>query len=657
MIFRNSDNTKLMGTQAFQSHLSRNGFNTSFLQSTVFKSDKVGAIVSNKVGANVIARKEALQWIKDVMNNKVGKLGKDKQKIQKFTTTDFDTNAIVTNGNTEKNMEDTHQNKSNGMQSSKADTLAKDLQKEINDALAQFQNNDDSFWMGDKLDMLIDAEISEEEDKTVDRSLSISQEMRKAEKAEKLELGSLDYSWMDSFGCDANAEVDKADGETNGEENDNTLDLGPIDYSWMESLADDSDSDSHLVKDSNEGNKKTDQFKLDSLDYSWMDSMGCASDIEEDDLNSDGMNAKEILHADEKEIKVNFIQNKDTDTGFKEKTKELFVDRRSQETGEILDVGHFCAAWMDCFESITELDNNLKVRLEGTDSYRAEPEGGSSSLLLTKSTKDFLNHKIAEGLGDSSKTTIREKENEMFKLLEEVLLKQNLGHSEEAKILTNKLDAMKSIQMHNTLENKEGYSEDRDGDAKTAALDMKGYPSFCIPEAAYKSSSYFDDEEVRKAADSFNGLEDEFKKAAELFNGLEISPNNSNKKKMNTEPRLNDEPALDQADSDSSYLEEAENASTSGLRHKKQKNGKSLKRKFKKEKKIGNKINLLKLGAKKTLNKTDKEMTKSDVNNLLGKQSGPGFSGVSESPVQYSSDWETDEDDIDRQSSDELEDL
>ena len=132
-----------------------------------------------------------------------------------------------------------------------------------------------------------------------------------------------------------------------------------------------------------------------------------------------------------------------TETGFKEKTKELFVDRRSQETGEILDVGHFCAAWMDCFESITELDNNLKVRLEGTDSYRAEPEGGSSSLLLTKSTKDFLNHKIAEGLGDSSKTTIREKENEMFKLLEEVLLKQNLGHSEEAKILTNKLDAMK----------------------------------------------------------------------------------------------------------------------------------------------------------------------------------------------------------------------
>lgn len=643
VIFRNSDNTKLIGTQAFQSHLSRNGFDTSFLKTAVFKSDKVGTIVSNKVGANVIARKEALQWIKDAKMNKVEKLGEAKQPLQQSKTTDFETPEILTNGKT-------YQNKSNVIKSSKANSLAQDLQKEIYDALAQFHNNDDSFWMGDQLDLLIDAEISEEEDKTVDKSLSISQEIRKVEKADTLELGSIDYSWMDSFGCDDNGEVDQGVGETNEEENDNTLDLGPIDYSWMESLADDSDSDCHLAKDSKEVDKKTDQFKLDSLDYSWMDSMGCASDIEEDDLNSDEINTKDTLQADEKENKP-----KDTEAGFKEKAIKLFEDRRNQDTGEMLDVGHFCAAWMDCFESITELDNNLKVRLEGSDSQRAEADGGPSSLLLTKSTKDFLNHKIAEGLGDSSKTTIREKENEMFKLLEEVLLKRDLGDSEEAKTLSKQLDAMKAIQMHNLTESREGYSENIERDAKSS--DMRGYPSFCIPEAAYKSELYLDEEEVRKAADSFNGLEDEFRKAAELFNGLEISPNNYKQRESKTETITSNDLALDQADSDSSYLEEAENTSTSGLRNKKQKSGKSLKRKFKKEKKIGNKVNLLKLGAKKTLNLTDKEMIKSDVHNVLGKQSSPGTSGVSGSPVQYSSDWETDEDDIDRQSSDELEDL
>merc|ERR1719369_1829466 len=227
--------------------------------------------------------------------NKVEKLGEAKQPLQKSKTTDFETTEIFTNGKT-------YRNKSNVIKSSKANSLAQDLQKEIYDALAQFHNNDDSFWMGDQLDLLIDAEISEEEDKTVDKSLSISQEIRKVEKADTLELGS-------------------------------------IDYSWMESLADDSDSDCHLAKDSKEVDKKTDKFKLDSLDYSWMDSMGCASDIEEDDLNSDEINTKDTLQADEKENKP-----KDTEAGFKEKAIKLFEDRRNQDTGEMLDVGHFCAA-------------------------------------------------------------------------------------------------------------------------------------------------------------------------------------------------------------------------------------------------------------------------------------------------------------------------
>ena len=145
--------------------MSRNGYDVSFLETAVFKSDKVGKVVSNKVGANVIARKEALHWIEDVKNNKIGKLGK----------------LNLTKNKTEftKKTEKTQSNKKKTKELSKENEFPVDLQKEINDALAQFDKNNDAFWMGDKLDMLIDAEISEEEDKTVDHSKSIEKESPK----------------------------------------------------------------------------------------------------------------------------------------------------------------------------------------------------------------------------------------------------------------------------------------------------------------------------------------------------------------------------------------------------------------------------------------------------------------------------------------------
>merc|ERR1711970_807335 len=128
--------------------------------------------------------------------------------------------------------------------------------------------------------------------------------------------------------------------------------------------------------------------------------MGCTSDIEEDDLDLDALEEKDTLQAKQIENKLNLMQKsclgsgaswkvsesqtKDVETKmtnmhmeeeyfkevfnkpvlgqeeiFKEKAREIFVDKAKRETNEIVDVGHFCAAWMDCFESITELDNNL----------------------------------------------------------------------------------------------------------------------------------------------------------------------------------------------------------------------------------------------------------------------------------------------------------
>ena len=74
VIFRNSSNTRLRGVGEFYVYLKANGFDTSFLETAVFKSDKDASIFCNKIGANVVARKEASEWVKDVKNNMVEKL-------------------------------------------------------------------------------------------------------------------------------------------------------------------------------------------------------------------------------------------------------------------------------------------------------------------------------------------------------------------------------------------------------------------------------------------------------------------------------------------------------------------------------------------------------------------------------------------------------
>ena len=301
VIFRNSSNTRIRGVEAFHSYLVVNGFDASFLSTAVFKSDKAGSIVCNKVGANVTAKKEALIWVQDVRNNKVDKLSqnsehrqifikeslKDKSVKHKGIMKSDDKEKIMKENSPVSRLSNIEENKN--IQTEFRNSAGKLFKKEEDDVLDQFPNNDGTFWMGDKLDMLVDGEISEEEDKTVDQSMKTES---KTEKVSKFNLGSIDYSWMESFGCESDQEVENPCG-VDEEESSKTLELGPIDYSWMESLADNLDSDDDSLKviehDTKKEHKKLDKIEFSSIDYSWMDSMGCVSEIEEDGRQIEGI--------------------------------------------------------------------------------------------------------------------------------------------------------------------------------------------------------------------------------------------------------------------------------------------------------------------------------------------------------------------------------
>ena len=70
VVFRNKRNKKLIGLKQLQAHLDQQGHDGLFLEKIAFKSDKDPEIVSNKVGANKIAKRQARDWIQDVSENK-----------------------------------------------------------------------------------------------------------------------------------------------------------------------------------------------------------------------------------------------------------------------------------------------------------------------------------------------------------------------------------------------------------------------------------------------------------------------------------------------------------------------------------------------------------------------------------------------------------
>ena len=69
VVFRNRNNKKVLGLKNLKTLMERQGQDLSVLENANFKSDKEPQVVSNKVGSNKIAKREALDWIKDVKDN------------------------------------------------------------------------------------------------------------------------------------------------------------------------------------------------------------------------------------------------------------------------------------------------------------------------------------------------------------------------------------------------------------------------------------------------------------------------------------------------------------------------------------------------------------------------------------------------------------
>ena len=228
----------------------------------------------------------------------------------------------------------------------------------------------------------------------------------------------------------------------------------------------------------------------------------------------------------------------------------------------------------------------------------------------------------------------------MFKLLEEVLLKGDVVEGKQSSSATNdtkeyeKEPDFKTINVCSII------------DAGTIQTELEGDFTTLSNQ---KSQTIKYEERLQNSLDLNVRV---VKNTADLFSCLNLSSNNNCKPTSSS-------PALE--DSDSSYMDEADSSLTTILRNEKQKRRKLLKGKLKMDDhKVGKTAS--KVGIKKTLNSEGKELKRdlkrlhqsqpSNENAKLNSKSGP-------SPPEYSSDWETDEDEdnIGHKSSDDIEDV
>lgn len=76
VLFRSSNNDKVETREELRALLQDSGHSTENLDRLEFVSDKQHHIVSNKVGANKLARQAAQQWIREVEEKKMIRKGK-----------------------------------------------------------------------------------------------------------------------------------------------------------------------------------------------------------------------------------------------------------------------------------------------------------------------------------------------------------------------------------------------------------------------------------------------------------------------------------------------------------------------------------------------------------------------------------------------------
>jgi len=365
VIFRNSSNTKLRGTAAFHTFLTVNGFDTSFLETAVFKSDRKANIVCNKVGANVVAKKEALLWIEDVEDNKLDKMNKSVERSSSNKISLKHSNPdIISNINVTKNMGNTvGLNKENSKEeenTSEVDPFISDLTTrkfEFENEVIDFSMNNlkrgkdsdegipwrDTSFKEDNLDIVKYEEMSKDDDTPVDQSVidkSVREEEitgSKSDEQNKYNLGSIDYSWMDSFGCAFTEEVN--DEQIGNGEKDNTK-SPQLDCIVMKPLSH-SDDGNILVNDTIIKNKKQGELESSNYDCSWMDLMGCDSDSAEQEDQIKNTETLSIQNCNKHENKeINMANN------IQEKKREE----------KIIKLGPIDYSWMDSMGNMSDIE-------------------------------------------------------------------------------------------------------------------------------------------------------------------------------------------------------------------------------------------------------------------------------------------------------------
>merc|ERR1712080_255747 len=72
VLFRNTENRVLSGLAELTRHLEEHGLEDSWLEDCEFLSDRDPKVVSNRVGANKKARREAMDWVEEAEKGRVG---------------------------------------------------------------------------------------------------------------------------------------------------------------------------------------------------------------------------------------------------------------------------------------------------------------------------------------------------------------------------------------------------------------------------------------------------------------------------------------------------------------------------------------------------------------------------------------------------------
>ena len=371
------------------------GFDPSFLEYVAFKSDTCVSVVSNKTGANSLARREASEWVEDVRNNKVDKL---------VLTRQHNKNMMKTNNlkKLTKGDQKSHYEKSRKIENhiiSKIDIL-------------DFENIGCG-W----LDLLYSG--AEEEVGTI---------VQKTAQAVVEIFGDPEEIWKDTMG-----DIKKTREDDNRITIDNEirrLSQGNIEISLKESVDDIGEKEEELEnKNKNEESffcrphdgilKNGKESCIETLNETFQTRANEASSMSEINYQKKGGESKSIKHSSiKKSVRGDEIMNKGTGEILTNKHFDKQHDGNDKKDVLIED---FFDNWMDCFEPMMGGNNNWEKNLERPINNQQIDEldeenqeriyRTAASILLYKEIKDDLKIDIGKQKEDT-----RPEENDRFNI-------------------------------------------------------------------------------------------------------------------------------------------------------------------------------------------------------------------------------------------------